>query len=560
MKKNEVFTAACVDYTYNGLGVVKSDTFCVFVKDMIKGERGKIVLTADRKEYGYGRLLELLEASDERVEATCPISRQCGGCQLQHMSHKHQCEFKREHVRNTLKNIGGLTAEVSPILFSETPFGYRNKTILPVGKKDGKTVVGFYRTNSHEIIPMDYCCLQTDYSNHLIDKLRQLISEYDLADSVRNIMIRDFESTEQTMVVLVTNKPEVDKLDYLVRDLIKAEGRIRSVIQNINPDDTNVVLGQKEKLLYGSWYIQDILDGLRFEVSSKSFYQVNSRQTKLLYSKAIELADIKQGDTVVDLYCGVGTIGLLASRKAEKVIGVEIVPRAVEDARKNAVLNSISNIEFICGDASDCIRRIGETAEVVFIDPPRKGCSEKVLEDLIKMQCNKIVYVSCNPATLARDLKYLSSHGYEVKAVQPVDMFPQSYHCETVVLLSKGDIDKGNSERSVAVKAGDGRRINGYSKENNAPETMNVKVDFSLEDLDLSELKGKATYEQIKDFVREQTGFRVSSLYISQVKKKCGLEVGESYNKPKSEDARQPQVIPEKEEAIMKAFRHFGVI
>lgn len=440
MKKNESFIGTCTDYTYNGLGVVKNGTFCVFVKDMVMGETGKIVITAVRKDYAYGRLLELTEPGKERVTPPCSISKQCGGCQLQHMSYQEQLRFKQHHVRQTLTNIGKIDVAVNDIIPLENPLGYRNKVILPVGNQDGKTVMGFYRYNSHDIIAMDDCVMQSTYSNHLAEKLRSLIDKHELTEQIRNVMIRDFDSTAEAMVVLVTWKKEVQGLSELIRELTQGEERIKAVIQNINDRDTNVVLGKEEILLYGQWHINDILDGLKFEVSSRSFYQVNSRQTIKLYGEAIRMADLKDSDTAIDLYCGVGTIGMLASKKAGKVIGVEIVPEAIENARRNAEINGIKNIEFMCGDALTAVRRFkdnGERPEVVFVDPPRKGCSEEVLANIVAMAPEKVVYVSCNPSTLARDLHYMSEQGYVVKEVQPVDMFSQTFHVETVCLLQR---------------------------------------------------------------------------------------------------------------------------
>ncbi|MBR0385363.1 MAG: 23S rRNA (uracil(1939)-C(5))-methyltransferase RlmD [Erysipelotrichaceae bacterium] len=438
MHKNDLFFGTCTDYTYNGLGVVKNGTFCVFVKDMLVGESGKIIVTAVRRDYGYGRLLELETASKERVEPRCPVSRQCGGCQLQHMSYSEQCRFKQNHVTETLKRIGQVETEVNPIIPLDDPWKYRNKVILPVGTKDGKTVTGFYLYNSHDIIPMENCCLQSDYANRLADKVRELLDRYELTSEVRNIMIRDFSATGEAMVVLVTVREEVPHLGELAEELAENEPAVRSVIQNINPEETNVVLGKKEKVLYGSESIRDRLAGLEFEVASHSFYQVNTRQTARLYGEAIRMAALKKNETALDLYCGVGTIGMLASRDAGKIIGVEIVPEAVENARKNADINHIDNIEFICGDALKAVRMFaekGQRPDVVFVDPPRKGCNEEVLECIVKMQPDRIVYVSCEPSTLARDLLYLQNNGYRVKEVQPVDMFSQTFHVETVCLL-----------------------------------------------------------------------------------------------------------------------------
>ena len=439
LNKNQHFIGKCEDYTYDGMGVVKYGTFCVFVKDMAYGEEGEIVVTALRKDYAYGRLLKLTQKSAERMEPACSISRQCGGCQLQHLSYKEQLRFKEELVRNNISRIAGLDTLVNPIIGAEKPLYYRNKCQLPVGTdRNGNTVMGFYRFNSHEIIPFDKCHLQSEKAGRLADVIKDLIEKYQLTSEVRHVMIRDMESTSQMMVVLVTWHENIRELAEIVPQIVSADDSVKSVVQNINPDETNVVLGKKEKVLYGSGRIEDELLGLKFSISSHSFYQVNSSQTAVLYSKAIELAQLQKSDTVIDLYCGVGTIGMIASRKAGRVIGVEIVEDAVTDARKNAEINGINNIEFICSDARKASLQFAEEGmktDVVFVDPPRKGCDAVTLESLVRISPERIVYVSCNPATLARDLKYLEANGYKTQQIQPVDQFPQTYHVETVCCL-----------------------------------------------------------------------------------------------------------------------------
>ena len=443
LNKNQHFIGKCEDYTYDGMGVVKYGTFCVFVKDMAYGEEGEIVVTAVRKDYAYGRLLNLTKRSEQRVEPVCSISRQCGGCQLQHLSYDEQLRFKEELVRNNITRIAGLDTPVNTIIGAKQPLYYRNKCQLPVGTdRNGNTVMGFYRFNSHDIIPFDRCHLQSEKAGRLAEVIKKLIDEYDLTTEVRHMMIRDMENTGQMMVVLVTWHENVNELDKIIPEIIKAESSVKSVIQNINPDDTNVILGKKEKVLYGTARIEDELLGLKFSISSHSFYQVNSSQTAVLYSRAIEMADINEEDTVLDMYCGVGTIGMIASRKAGKVLGVEIVADAVRDARKNAEINGISNIDFICSDARNASARLAEErtdTDVVFVDPPRKGCDSVTLESLVRIAPERIVYVSCNPATLARDLGYLEANGYKTVEIQPVDQFPQTYHVECMACLHKRD-------------------------------------------------------------------------------------------------------------------------
>ena len=439
MQKNQIFTGTCTDYTYNGLGVVKYDTFCVFVKDMVIGETGEIVITSVKKDYGYGRLLKLEKASEYRCEPVCPISKQCGGCQLMHMNTEGQAQFKQHHVESTLKNIGKIDLPVNKIIMMDEPYRYRNKVILPVGKdKNEMPVTGFYRYNSHEIIPVNECYLQSEQANETVRRIKLLMYRFSIHEYVRYVMIRDLPKTKQMMVVLVTDRKKINRLDEFTKELVKNDKNIVSVIQNVNSEKTNVVLGKQHYLLYGSWYLMDELCGLKFEISDYSFYQINTTQTEVLYNKAIELAELKKDDLVLDLYCGVGTIGLIASRKAGKVIGVEIVEEAIKDARKNAALNNITNASFICGDsqkiASDFVRE-NIKPDVIFVDPPRKGCSEETLNSIVTMSPERLVYVSCNPSTLARDLLYLSNNGYEIKVIQPVDQFPHTYHVETVCCL-----------------------------------------------------------------------------------------------------------------------------
>ena len=440
MKKNDRFTATCVDYTYDGSGIVKNDAFCVFVKDMAIGDTGEIVVTAVRKDYGYGRLLSLEKASEHRCQPACPISRQCGGCQLQHLSPQGQQYFKYNQVRNALERIGGYHGEILPVISMEDPFRYRNKVILPVGRnREGKPVMGFYRFNSHDIIEMEDCLLQSEYANDLAHRLLDSLERNGLIEDVRNIMIRDFPRTGEAMVVIVTRREDVD-LNPVVSELTENDPVIKSIIQNVNSKETNVVLGSMDKVLYGSRCVRDTMCGLTFEISAHSFYQVNTVQTELLYDKAIELAAIGSDDTVIDLYCGTGTIGMIASKHAGNVIGVEIVPQAIEDAGRNARINGIENIQFICSDAEKAAEKLAEEgvhANVVIVDPPRKGCSQNTLGSILKISPDRLVYVSCNPATLARDIRYLTEHGYSVQTVQPFDQFPNTYHVESCVLLER---------------------------------------------------------------------------------------------------------------------------
>lgn len=439
MNKNQHFTGTCTDYTFDGLGIVKNDAFCVFVKDMIMGETGEIVVTAVRKDYAYGRLLNLTQASSQRVEPSCDVSRPCGGCQLQHMSYAEQLKMKHDHVEQVIRHIGKCDCEVMSVLPCADTSGYRNKAMLPVRiDKEGKLQIGFYRYNSHDIIPFDHCVLQSSRTNDLIKSVKNSLPEYAFAANVKHLMIRDFDKTGEMMLVLVTDCEKAEGIEEFAEKIVKENPAVVSVIQNINPLDTNVVLGKKERVVYGKSYIQDILCGLKINISSRAFYQVNRLQTEVLYNKALELADLKKDDLLLDLYCGAGTIGLAASSRVRKVIGVEIVPEAIENAKENARINGITNTEFICGDAKKVAKELSENQrpDVIVVDPPRKGCDEATLDSIVMMRPERLVYVSCNPSTLARDIKHLEKD-YVPVVIQPVDMFPHTPHVECIALLCR---------------------------------------------------------------------------------------------------------------------------
>ena len=438
--KNQIIKGVCTDYTYNGSGLLKHEGFCIFVKDMALGDEAEVIITRVQKDYGYGKIVNLIKPSELRCEPRCPVSRICGGCQLQHLSAEGQARFKQHHVEQLMRNIAELDIPVEPIITMKEPYGYRNKIMMPVDTdKNGQLRMGFYRYNSHEIIDVQDCCLQSDMANEIVRKIRELIVKHGMERQVRHIMIRDMQKTGEVMVVLVCWQREVSGLKQLAEELREVFPAVVSVIQNINDAETNVVLGNEEILLSGRDHVLDQLCGLTFKISAHSFYQVNTYQTEVLYRTAMEMAELKAEDDVLDLYCGVGTIGLSLSGRVRSVTGVEIVEQAVEDARMNARLNGIENAVFIAGDArKECERLLeeGKRFDCVIVDPPRKGCSGETIELLKKLGSGRIVYISCDPSTLARDLKLLKDE-YEVSKIQPVDMFPQTYHVETVCLLSK---------------------------------------------------------------------------------------------------------------------------
>ncbi len=441
MKKNDRLIGICTGYTVDGAGIVKTDDFCFFVKNVLKGEKVEFVITALKKNYGYGHLLQVMDASYERVEPVCALFKQCGGCSIQHFSAKEQAEFKTERVKECFRQIAHLDVEVFPILSAKDPLHYRNKVQIPFGKnKEGQLTSGFYRAHSHDIVDCKECHVQSEVQNKIHQFLYEELKELEIADDIRHVLIKHAFNTNEVMIVLIARKQDLFQINRLVEKIVAHFDCVKSVILNINDRNDNVILGDKEVLLFGKESIQDRCGEYFFNISSKSFYQINSMQTEILYEKAIEYAQLTGNETVLDLYCGIGTIGIFASKYAKKVLGVEIVEEAIENAKVNAKLNGIKNIEFICGDAGkiagDLVRQQMQP-DVIIVDPPRKGLDQRGIEAIVTMAPARLVYVSCNPATLARDCALLSEKGYQVEEVQPVDMFPMTSHVETVVQLSQ---------------------------------------------------------------------------------------------------------------------------
>lgn len=547
IKKNDQLVITIEDIGINGEGIGKYEGYTLFVNNTTIGDKALVKVMKAGKSYGFARLIELIHPSRYRVKPRCPIADKCGGCQIMHMDYMKQLEYKEDKVRSCLIRIGGFKdIPMEPICGMEEPYYYRNKSQYPVGRnKDGKILIGFYAGRTHSIIDTDHCYIGAEVNMPIIEFMRSFIEKNNIepyneekhTGLLRHILIRVGYRTGNIMVCLVINGQDIPHKKELIKGLLQIEG-MKSICLNINTSKTNVILGDRIVGLWGEPYITDYIGSIKYRISPLSFFQVNPVQTEKLYSIAMDYADLHGNEVVWDLYCGIGTISLFLAEKAKQVYGVEIIPQAIEDARTNAEINGIKNVEFFVGAAEEILpgkyKEENIKADVIVVDPPRKGCDQSLLDTILSIEPEKIVYVSCDPATLARDLKYLCESKYEIKKVRAVDQFGHSVHVETVVLLSKGVVDKDNFRK--------------------------VKVDFSLEDMDLTELRGKATYAQVKEYIINEFGLKVSSLYIAQVKKKCGIETGENHNLPKSEDARQPQVTPEKEEAIMKAFRHFGVI
>lgn len=542
-RKNDLVTLEIEDCGIDGEGIGKADGFTVFVKDAVIGDTVTAKIIKAKKNYGYGRLMEVLKPSPYRVEPKCEFARQCGGCQLQALSYDQQLVFKTNKVKGHLERIGGFTdIPMEPIIGMDELFHYRNKAQFPVGRnKEGKIVTGFYAGRTHNIIENRDCALGVAENKEVLDRVIAHMEKYGIEPYneatgkglVRHVLIRYGYFTKEVMVCLILNGNKLPKEEQLVKSLCEIPG-MTSITINVNKKRSNVILGEEICLLWGQEYITDRIGDISYQISPLSFYQVNPMQTQKLYAKALEYADLHGQETVWDLYCGIGTISLFLAQKAKFVRGVEIVPAAIENAKENAKLNGLENTEFFVGKAEEVLpreyKKNGVYADVIVVDPPRKGCDETLLETMVEMNPERIVYVSCDSATLARDLKYLCERGYELRKVCPVDQFGMTVHVETVVLLSQQKPDD------------------------------TIEIDLDLDELDATSAELKATYQEIKDYVLKEFGLKVSSLYISQVKRKCGIEVGENYNLPKTENPKVPQCPKEKEDAIKAALKYYAMI
>lgn len=560
MQKNELVKVKIEDIGVGGEGIGKVDGYTLFIKDTIIGDVVEAKVMKAKKNYGYARLMNVLTPSEDRVEkVVCPMARKCGGCQIQEMKYPAQLAFKESKVRGNLERIGEVPGELldqimHPVVGMDEegmqPFRYRNKAQFPIGTdKDGRVTAGFYAGRTHSIIGNTDCVLGVEVNEEILNCILDFMEEFEIPaydevkhkGLVRHVLLRYGFKTDEIMVCLVINGKTIPHCHDLVGRLRQIPG-MTSITLSSNTAKTNVIMGDTIRLLWGQEFITDYIGEIKYQISPLSFYQVNPVQTEKLYGLALDYAGLTGNETVWDLYCGIGTISLFLAKKAKQVYGVEIIPQAIDDAKNNAKINNITNAEFYVGKAEEVLPEYykeyekthnGETAhaDVIVVDPPRKGCEESLLQTIVDMQPEKVVYVSCDSATLARDVKFLRAKGYELKDVTPVDQFPHTVHVETVVLLSKGKVD-----------------------------SKKIRVEFSLEDMDMSEFQDGATYPQIKEYVLEHTGLKVSNLYISQIKRKCGIGVGKNYNLPKSEDSRQPQCPPEKEKAIREAFKYFGMI
>ncbi|WP_255993554.1 23S rRNA (uracil(1939)-C(5))-methyltransferase RlmD [Clostridium perfringens] len=453
VEKNKEYIFDIISQGYEGEGIAKIDNkYPIFIEGALKGEKVKVRIVKVNKNFAYGKLIEVLEASEERVNPPCAIYKRCGGCKLQHASYKAQLDFKWDRVKDCVSKIGKLDPTIVKYpLGMENPWRYRNKVQLPIGLINGEVKIGFFAPRSHDIIDMESCLIQDEIGDKVVKLTREWIEkfnirpynvdgEYDEKGIVRHIMIRRGFTTNEVMIVLVTNGEKLPHKEEFVDLMVRNIPGIKSVIQNINSKKTNVILGLESKTLWGEDTISDYIGDFRFNISPLSFFQVNPTQTEVLYGKALEYANLTGNEEVFDAYCGTGTITLFLSQKAKKVYGVEIIPQAIDNAWINAKENKVENVEFFVGESEvvipDLINK-GVKADVVVVDPPRKGCDKKLLDAITNIDAKKIVYVSCDPSTLGRDLQVLEENGYKTLEVQPVDMFPNTAHIENVALLIK---------------------------------------------------------------------------------------------------------------------------
>ena len=601
-----------------GHGIGRYHGFAVFVPFTWMGDHITAQITKVQKNYAEAKLVDILIPSPERVEPPCPAFGNCGACSLMHASYSAQLEAKRRIVQDAFERIGGISGvTVKPTIGMDTPLCYRNKASFPFGNHNGRVVFGCYEKRSHRLIPLDGCLIQNEKSIIAMKTLCKWANDFGIraydptptgsmgngrrrardASAVSSTNTKKqgilrhgvIRCTEGGTMVIVVTTGKLPHRDELVERLLSAIPDIKSIIHNVNPNDTNLIMGRENRVLFGSDTVIEDLNSLSFAVSAQSFLQVNPKQTIVLYNAAIDALELNMSDSVIDLYCGIGTISLLMAKRVKKVLGIEAVPAAIEDAKRNAVRNKLNNASFICGSVEDVLPKIlrhgsvrhgvsaqmtdngngienrafecgsiktespesegslpacdsaeggtypgtlgaGKEFTALVLDPPRVGVDKAAIDAIAASGIGRIAYVSCNPATLARDCKLLCAGGYVINSVQPVDMFPETEHVETVCLLSK------------------------------LKSTQHIEVELDIDELDLTAAEKKATYDEIKAYVLEHSGLKVSSLYIAQVKQKCGIIERKNCNKPKSEDAKQPQCPPDKEKAITEALKYFGMI
>ena len=542
LNKNDIVEVEIVDLTHEGAGVAKVDGFVFFVDNALPGEVIKMRVLKLKKNIGFGKVEEYVTLSPNRNQDIDATYLRSGIADFGHMTYEEQLKFKRKQVVDNLYKTAGISdVEVAETLGMETPYAYRNKAQVPVRRVKGQLETGFYRKNSHDLIPIEDFLIQDKKIDKLIVFVRDLLRRYDLkpydekeqTGLIRHLVVRRGHYSGQMMLVFVTTRPKVFRIDQIIAKITETFPNVVSIIQNINDKNTNAIFGKEFRTLYGQDTITDSMLGNDYEISAQSFYQVNTEMAEKLYQTAIDFSDLNSDSIVIDAYSGIGTIGLSFAKQVKEVYGVEVIETAVEDAKKNAERNGITNAHYVADSAENAMAKWskdGIKPDVIIVDPPRKGLTESFIKASVAMKPEKITYVSCNPATMARDIKLYQELGYELKKVQPVDLFPQTHHVETVALLSKLDVDK------------------------------HIDVEIELDELDLTSAESKATYAQIKEYVWNKFELKVPTLYIAQIKRKCGIELREHYSKSKKEKQIIPQCTPEKEEAIMDALRHFKMI
>lgn len=550
LQKNQILTLRIERLSSDGSGVAHSaDGEAVFVPGTAPGDEARVRIVKDCGRYAFGILDELLVPSPDRIPVDCPVAGPCGGCSLRHLDYAAELRAKQESVLDAFRRIGGLEVPVLDILPSPEVDRYRNKVQFPVGvDKNGVPCIGFYAGRTHRIVPCPDCKLQPGVLNEIGNALcaffaQQGIRPYDEQSGkglVRHIFLRRGAHSGQIMVCLVCTRAKLPHAEQLCTALREQFPAISTILLNVNAKNTNVILGSENHILYGPGYIEDTLCGVPVRLGPLSFYQVNTLAAERLYGVAAQYAQLTPDDTLLDLYCGMGTIGLSMADQCRELIGVEIVPEAIESAKANATRMGeavATKSRFFCADAGQAATQLasdGLHPDIVMLDPPRKGCDEATLSAVVRMAPRRVVYVSCNPATAARDAAWLEKNGYHTEKVQPVDLFPRTKHVEAVLLLTKLNVER-HVER-------------------------HIEVDVSMDELDVTAAESKATYNEIREHVWEHHQLRVSNLYIAQVKQKYGIIERENYNKPKSENAKQPKCPKEKEDAIVEALRHFQMI
>ena len=542
LQKNEIYRVKITDLSFEAFGIGKVNGMVVFVANAVIGDELMVQIVKVLRNYAYGIIREIVAPSPDRVQPSCAVSSKCGGCSLQAMTYQSECRFKWKRVNDCMKRIGGTSCPVSPLIPAEQIQHYRNKAQYPVAKQNGKIVSGFYAPRSHHVIASEYCQLHPPIFSEILEAFLEFLEMYGIEPyqpdtgkgTIRHLYLRQSSLDCSILVCVVSSVAGFPFEEKLAPFLIERFSEIIGIVVNWHPEKNNVILGKDNRLLYGTGELEDVLAGVRLRLSPNSFYQVNHAQTEKLYQIAKQFAlTASANDVLLDLYCGVGSIGLSMADCFHRVIGVESVSEAIENAKYNAKMNQIDSAEFYCMDATQAAQRCLTQQvhpDVVILDPPRKGCSPDVIVSVAKMEPKRIVMISCNPATCARDLAAFQLQGYVEEKIVPVDLFPRTIHVETVVQLVR-----------------------------KKPDTY-IDITVDMDELDLTSSEAKATYDEIKDYIFDKHRVKVSSLYVAQVKQKHGIIERDCYNNSKKDNPKQPQCPPEKVKLIEEALRHFKMI